>query len=99
MCTLQKPVAVLVCVLLVCFSFLSLLLAGSHADHSCRKPDYCTICAALQSVSTTMRRILASLLQGFAAFLALCIGMMPVYRQGACCHARTLVSLKVRLNP
>ena len=97
----RKLVSLLFCVLLIALSFSSMVLAGTHAEHSCAmKLDHaCSVCLVIHSVSLLLRQLVVSL--GFAWAFLLVLRLLcanaPAFRN----HRRTgsLVALKVRLNP
>lgn len=95
---LRRPMAVLLCVLVVSFAFLSMVLAASHAMHDCMD-EQCTICAMIHGAQSLLRQLFLVALHSLLALIALVGGM---FAAGCATHRRkanTPIALKVRLNP
>lgn len=96
--TRRRRLCLLLGILLVSFAFLSMLLAATHAMHSCRESQ-CMTCAVIHSAQSLLRHLF---LVALLALAALAAHLKTSGLSGRRAHpqkAQALVSLKTRLNP
>ena len=94
----RKPVALLLCVLVVSLAFLSMTLAASHALHFDCMDEQCTVCALIH-LAHSLRQLSLAVLGSLLALIAIAGGFASASHAIRRQKATTPIALKVRMNP